>query len=128
MTENIQPTLGLGESRNVLDDIRCSICGEYKWTAYHKCMPRWQYCLEGSGDYWQYVYAPTDEEAAEKAAEKEWDFESGGEITLWLRLPNELTATKYTVDVESEPVFVTRHAPKTNPRETRELKDDDDGI
>ena len=102
---------------------KCRTCGEIMWSASHKCAPRWEFCLDGDGDDWRDVYASTALQAAEKAAQKVWDSEYGDRIILWVRLPGEMVATQYPVDIEAQPVFtaVSDYSFRKNQRPTRQL-------
>ena len=109
--------------RKGLGDNWCKICGEFMmWPASHRCPPRWQFCLEDDGDAWRDVYAEDEEHAATAAARKVWDAEYGDEIRVWIRKPDDATATLYPVTVEAVPEFSVPYLYGDQKRQTRVIE------
>jgi hypothetical protein len=105
--------------RKGASDFICLTCGEIKLFNTHQCPPRWQYCLGDYGDDWRDIYAQDEEHAATKAAEKIWDSDWGNEIHIWIRKPDEMTATLYPVTVEAVPEFSVPYLYGDQKRKTR---------
>ena len=109
--------------RKGLSDNWCKICGEFMmFPNSHRCPPRWQFCIEDDGDAWRNIYAMDEDHAATAAARKVWESDYGDEIRIWIRKPDDTTATLYPVTVEAVPEFSVDYLYGDQKRKTRVIE------